>query len=78
MNNLLLYCGLIDEKIRAPDKDLPVLSKWIFVSKFQNFYLGDHFKKKKILRISICEPLYFLKLCLILVIHKIQWFPLRM
>ena len=24
MNNLLSYCGLIDPKIRAPDKDLPV------------------------------------------------------
>jgi hypothetical protein len=25
MNNLLSYCGLIDAKIRASDKDLPVL-----------------------------------------------------
>ena len=25
MNNLLLYCGLIDAEIRASDKDLPVL-----------------------------------------------------
>ena len=24
MNNLLSYCGLVDSKIRAPDKDLPV------------------------------------------------------
>ena len=24
MNNLLLYCGLMDAKIRASDKDLPV------------------------------------------------------
>ena len=24
MNNLLSYCGLVDAKIRAPDKDLPV------------------------------------------------------
>ena len=24
MNNLLSYCGLIDAKIRASDKDLPV------------------------------------------------------
>ena len=29
MNNLLSYCGLIDAKIRASDKDLPVLtSPW--------------------------------------------------
>ena len=25
MNNLSLYCGLVDAKIRAFDKDLPVL-----------------------------------------------------
>ena len=28
MNNLLSYCGLIDAKIRASDKDLPVLHVW--------------------------------------------------
>ena len=27
MNNLLSYCGLIDAKIRASDKDLPVTGK---------------------------------------------------
>jgi hypothetical protein len=26
MNNLLSYCGLVDAKIRASDKDLPVQS----------------------------------------------------
>ena len=26
MNNLLSYCGLVDAKIRATDKDLPVRS----------------------------------------------------
>ena len=26
MNNLLSYCGLVDAKLRASDKDLPVLS----------------------------------------------------
>ena len=32
MNNLLSYCGLIDAKIRASDKDLPVyqLLYWIY------------------------------------------------
>ena len=25
MNNLLSYCGLIDEKIRGSEKDLPVM-----------------------------------------------------
>ena len=24
MDNLLLYCGLVDAKVRASDKDLPV------------------------------------------------------
>ena len=28
MNNLSSYCGLVDAKIRASDKDLPVLSFW--------------------------------------------------
>ena len=27
MNNLLSYCGLVDAKIRASDKDLPVIMK---------------------------------------------------
>ena len=27
MNNLLSYCGLVDAKIRASDKDLPVVRK---------------------------------------------------
>jgi hypothetical protein len=27
MNNLLSYCGLVDAKIRASDKDLPVLGR---------------------------------------------------
>ena len=28
MNNMLSYCGLIDAKIRASDKDLPVMKIW--------------------------------------------------
>ena len=28
MNNLLSYCGLVDAKIRASDKDLPVKSRF--------------------------------------------------
>ena len=27
MNNLLSYCGLVDARIRASNKDLPVLEK---------------------------------------------------
>ena len=30
MNNLLLYCGLVDAKIRTSDKDLPLLWGQIF------------------------------------------------
>ena len=32
MNNLSSYCGLVDAKIRASDKDLPVLSRSIHES----------------------------------------------
>ena len=34
MNNLLSYCGLIDEKIRASDKDLPVQAINNYVTPF--------------------------------------------
>ena len=30
MNNLLSYCGLIDVRINASDKDLPVLTTYGF------------------------------------------------
>ena len=34
MNNLLSNCGLVDVKIRASDKDLPVLiSEWYIMQK---------------------------------------------
>ena len=39
MNNLLSYCGLVDAKIRASDKDLPV--RLAFTSVF-GFYF-DYF-----------------------------------
>ena len=38
MNNLLSYCGLIDAKIRASDKDLPVPKISIFPYKYM---IGD-------------------------------------
>ena len=31
MNNLSSYCGLVDAKIRASDKDLPVTCSWRFL-----------------------------------------------
>ena len=30
MNNLLSYCGLVDPRINASDKDLPVLNSFLF------------------------------------------------
>ena len=35
MNNLLSYCGLIDAKIRASDKDLPVYRTGLAGVQFQ-------------------------------------------
>ena len=37
MNNLLSYCGLVNAKIRASDKELPLLVE--VYSKIQNFAL---------------------------------------
>ena len=45
MNNLLLYCGLVDARISASDKDLPVLRTYLWkytrvkVSQFINHAL---------------------------------------
>ena len=36
MNNLLSYCGLIDTRIRASDKDLPVLQRSHYCIRLQN------------------------------------------
>ena len=38
MNNLLSYCGLIDAKIRASDKDLPVI-KYMKIKQRFSMYL---------------------------------------
>ena len=39
MNNLSSYCGLVDVKIRASDKDLPVtnVKKFVAFSEYLNF-----------------------------------------
>ena len=37
MNNMLSYCGLVNAKIRASDKELPLLVE--VYSKIQNFAL---------------------------------------
>ena len=33
MNNLSSYCGLVDAKIRASDKDLPIKIDWKHIHK---------------------------------------------
>ena len=40
MNNLLSYCGLVDAKIRASDKDLPVLTSDKMTKKNMKKILG--------------------------------------
>ena len=40
MNNLLSYCGLIDAKIRASDKDLPVYATLYCDFIVQGIYLS--------------------------------------
>ena len=51
MNNLLSYCGLIDAKIRASDKDLPVLTNvWASVVQVHQKALD---KVEKILKGSL-------------------------
>ena len=45
MNNLLSYCGLIDAKIRASDKDLPVYRTRLAGVQFQK--KPNHFLQVK-------------------------------
>ena len=52
MNNLSSYCGLVDAKIRASDKDLPVTNKLeqleFELEKLENiffFSISDNFVK---------------------------------
>ena len=40
MNNLWSYCWLVDAKIRASDKDLPVLSRWKYCHLFRTELSG--------------------------------------
>ena len=42
MNNLSSYCGLVDAKIRASDKDLPVQNP--FASVVTTYYAGSVLK----------------------------------
>ena len=76
MNNLLTYCGLVDAKIRATDKDLPVLY-WSWFSKLPTLFthFNDHMFSFLTLQITFeiysryvsfnFSSYYFLMLCLI-------------
>ena len=44
MNNLLSYCGLIDAKIRATDKDLPDLPVQVKTIAICNLHQKGSFK----------------------------------
>ena len=50
MNNLSSYCGLVDAKIRASDKDLPVPMYTIFTYKprFSSFWESSASLNKKV------------------------------
>ena len=52
MNNLLSYCGLIDVKIRASDKDLPVM-QFFEKNKILPFDLSD-------VQVNLCQKVLFL------------------
>ena len=46
MNNLLSYCGLVDEKMSASEKDLPVLqsiyTQLSFLIKIRSMFSAAH------------------------------------
>ena len=47
MNNLLSYCGLVDPRISASDKDLPVRATDDLDGKTTNFYWFLHTNNKR-------------------------------
>ena len=49
MNNLSSYCGIVDAKIRASDKDLPVLinADFEFLKVMDNLYLKFRYEATK-------------------------------
>ena len=51
MNNLSSYCGLVDAKIRASDKDLPVLANQSGFLYFKNAKIA--FKPSHLLTLNI-------------------------
>ena len=56
MNNMSSYCGLVDAKIRASDKDLPVLCILTFLN---TSYLTDEFIGFTLKMESVCKSTIF-------------------
>ena len=52
MNNLLSYCGLVDGRISASEKDLPV-PKYVFQQQQQNFQKLNDWKLISIFKSQI-------------------------
>ena len=55
MNNLLSYCGLVDAKIRASDKDLPVPDNNVQLTKTITIAAGSH----QSLKVPTCKILHY-------------------
>ena len=62
MNNLSSYCWLVDAKIRASDKDLPVMfnNDILYPSWFDEFFRKCYDKQKVMKSIFFAEQLDFL------------------
>ena len=48
MNNLLSYCGLVDAKMKASDKDLPVSEDVVIFIESPNVLFNNGVKKTKV------------------------------
>ena len=55
MNNLLSYCGLVDAKIRASDKDLPVNLRSLKNWKKSFYFFSLSFSRCVYFRIVSCR-----------------------
>ena len=59
MNNLLSYCGLVDARISASEKDLPVLSIISFEIKLKLINSTTFFKWQKVNNIFLILAIRF-------------------
>ena len=55
MNNLFSYCGLVEVKINASDKDLPVDAKKNYTLQFKDYNSSVLFFYLKPIRPKFCE-----------------------